>query len=705
MIRVRIKKLPESAKGGVPTGTQVDYSLHTGTRFGNTSPDSGKTNDTLSPVDRSQANIEAEKGETVVGDFDNDGSVEHFKIGGKRHSQGGTPLSVPAGSFIFSDTKKMKLGGPVLENFGKNPKKKYTPAQIAKQYDINDYKELSKDPNSDKLDKQTAELMIQNNQKKLGELALVQEAKKGFPDGIPQIAMPVLQPDQQEGQMKFGGLVKARNGVYIAPPEKHNGDRTDPREFQKRQLNLKRGFNQTSTPWLSDYGYSNDGTGMDQVLQDVGYSGNLNNTKEIQKFLVNENIKRGNAGIFNDLRSQYGLTNQAVNKYGYKDVPGSGIDPEDLDSPFTHDALNNTYVDGVFGVRSGLLLKNLLSNKDPKYSSPAGPVPMSFGKPNVNGPSINYSFPDSPSYSNNTPDQQTQQTQQQDPQFRQPGRESMPWWSQDKINFAAAAQNRYGIKKYMPTFVGANVVLPNPTFYDPTRQLAANQEQAAQQNMMAGMFAGPQRARAVGSSVQGQGMTIAANVLGQTENQNVSVANQFEGMRNQLLNTAAGMNASAKKQYLDELATVNQQYDNSVQQGNEGMRMHLINGMGNAQNTYLLNKMNDQYNIDPSTGRIMFTKGKSFSGAPTGSSQMSADDMATYKQHYNKFYNAMSSLPQDKRVEFANAYANKMMFGTKSQFRTDEEGNASMSVSGNGMVPQALQMLGMYSPQFLQRGR
>jgi hypothetical protein len=36
-------------------------------------------------------------------DLDNDGMVEHAKIGGKRHSHGGTPLNVPDGSFVFSD--------------------------------------------------------------------------------------------------------------------------------------------------------------------------------------------------------------------------------------------------------------------------------------------------------------------------------------------------------------------------------------------------------------------------------------------------------------------------------------------------------------------------------------------------------------------------------------------------------------------------
>ena len=47
-------------------------------------------------------------------------------FGGKRHHSGGTPVSVPPGTFIFSDTKKLKIkDADILEKFFniKNPKK------------------------------------------------------------------------------------------------------------------------------------------------------------------------------------------------------------------------------------------------------------------------------------------------------------------------------------------------------------------------------------------------------------------------------------------------------------------------------------------------------------------------------------------------------------------------------------------------------
>ena len=56
---------------------------------------------TLGPVDVDDANLEAELGETAVTDLSGDGIPEHYKIGGKRHYDGGTPLNLPDNSFIF----------------------------------------------------------------------------------------------------------------------------------------------------------------------------------------------------------------------------------------------------------------------------------------------------------------------------------------------------------------------------------------------------------------------------------------------------------------------------------------------------------------------------------------------------------------------------------------------------------------------------
>lgn len=202
----------QSKYGGVPhmkmggpkgrTGQQVDYSLgifptamggsDINQYIGRKKPEISST---LKPVPRDEANLEAEKGETAYGDLNGDGFPEHYQIGGKRHYQGGTPLDLPDDTFIFSDTRSMRISDPkILKMFNRKPKKGgYTPAELAKQYDINAYRKILDDPDSDVVDRKTAEQMIKNFNIKLGALALAQESKKGFPQGIPVVAKPYME--------------------------------------------------------------------------------------------------------------------------------------------------------------------------------------------------------------------------------------------------------------------------------------------------------------------------------------------------------------------------------------------------------------------------------------------------------------------------------------------------------------------------------
>lgn len=190
--RVRIKKLPASYGVQTPPRDNVAYP-------GGNYPEYGSEMDirvkhVLPPTDPENATLEAELGETVITNLQGDGIPEFFTIGGKRHYNGGTPLNLPPNSFIFSRDKDLKVKNPeILKLFNKTGKKGMTPADISKQYDINRYREILANPFSDKLQRETAELMIKNYNLKLGSLALIQEAKKGFDRGIPAVAIPYME--------------------------------------------------------------------------------------------------------------------------------------------------------------------------------------------------------------------------------------------------------------------------------------------------------------------------------------------------------------------------------------------------------------------------------------------------------------------------------------------------------------------------------
>lgn len=180
----KLKKLPRARTGyqiqgslanDVPAFGGADYNAYIG-------KPSLRVRNSMGAVPREEANIEAEGGETLVGDIDGSTFPSFYNIKGPRHSSGGVPMNLPDDTFIFSDTQSMKITDPeILKMFGKTPKKGgYTPAELSKTYDINKYRKLLQDPDSNKMEKKTAEMMIKNYVMKLGALALAQESKKVF---------------------------------------------------------------------------------------------------------------------------------------------------------------------------------------------------------------------------------------------------------------------------------------------------------------------------------------------------------------------------------------------------------------------------------------------------------------------------------------------------------------------------------------------
>jgi len=157
----------------------------------------------LGPVNRKIANVEAEKGETVVTNMSRgiNNIYEMYAIGGKKHSQGGTPLNLPTDSdkesdgtsFIFSDNKKMIVKDPaILDYFGVDSKKPKTFADISKSWlgAINESKQILIDDTADKISKKSAQMSMDNAAFKIAALKLLQESRKGFKDGIPNGLSP-----------------------------------------------------------------------------------------------------------------------------------------------------------------------------------------------------------------------------------------------------------------------------------------------------------------------------------------------------------------------------------------------------------------------------------------------------------------------------------------------------------------------------------
>jgi hypothetical protein len=216
MAKIRVKNLPEGfeikngkvvkkmAFGGHTTGDQSEYGLVTipsaryDTFFNEENvPD---VRYSISSVPRDVANVEAEGGETVLADLNNDGSFGLYDIKGPRHSKGGVPLYMPPQSFFYSDTPTMKFKRDELADFGIKSKKGITPAKISKMpgFQINEYYGALKDEFVDPIMRNSAELMIDKNKMNLSKLAFAQEAKKKFEDGVPTASYPYLVSQGQD---------------------------------------------------------------------------------------------------------------------------------------------------------------------------------------------------------------------------------------------------------------------------------------------------------------------------------------------------------------------------------------------------------------------------------------------------------------------------------------------------------------------------
>lgn len=602
--KVRIKNAPES----MAYGGQKNYGLDLGQRkvySDMTENPYDSVSTTLQPVDRDQANIEAEEGETAYGDFNNDGRNEHMKIGGKKHTQGGTPLNVPEGTFIYSDTKKLRIGGPVLAKFGKseNTKQKFTPAELAKQYDVNKYRAILDDPYADKMSKDTAALMIQNFEKKLGGLALVQEGMKGFPQGIPDVAKSALPEGMGEQLAEMGGFYQ--NGGYYA------GGGTTPKKVKKEEIAdyEKQGYQRVGKTNI----WRKEGKTVEVKDPIKGVAGTAPVTKTIpgKKYVPNPNA------WWNSLTpEQKAAHNKAVRKRIAKDpeyqpkteiiTPGT---------PGTPDTCPEGY---AINPATGKCEKVTPSLDEITYEE--GPTTGDGG----GGGNEIYPGGKRPYFGK---------------QFMVPP------------------------KRYTPYAAPLNAMIPEPTFYDPNRELA---EGASQRNMMAAYMQqmDPQQFSARANALNAQGAEQAANTIGKYQNMNVGVANQFSPLQTDIMNRVMAYRADAA----DKLAFNGQQedkaYRNLTKMDLRNRDMYDMNEYDSASKKMMLNETNPYYSLEDSNqGAYIKWKDKNnwmnmVTGQAPQTSQESLGQIQKYALDLKNEGHDATTIAQLMRVKFPNAFQN-----------------------------------------------
>ena len=645
--RVKIKVVPKARTGyqvrgalanDVPAFGGADYNAYIG------QPDT-KVSKTISAVPRKEANLEAEGGETVVGNLDGSGIASFKKIVGPRHYNGGVPLNLPDDSFIFSDTKSMKISDPhILKMFNKTAKKGgYTPAELSKKFDINKYRQILQDPNSDKIDIKTAELMIKTCVLKLGALALAQESKKSFPQGIPKIAEPYMEANGIAEE----DLITKKPEEQEEMPEQEMGEYSEMQGMEEMPMQMpngepvampQQGMQQMQQAPMAAYGmemggydmpYSNDpyemayGGSLYRADNGVTVNGITAQQRNMSPAEGSGYQKGTVAGAGPNAQGYYRSIPGAERTYkGSRAIPGgsrpsSGWAGSMCDRLMQGATIAQLVKDG-HGTTKGLtdLLADCIPKAEEKFTEKQDAFYNEEGTPEItttttpskspcectdpdtgetydpgedangNCNDCTKDYPGSGVYKNNT---------ERNPE----------WWLQDKVNTFGAVGDLARIRKYIPFEVRADLEEPRPTFVDDTRgqgKINAAANVAAQANAT---FAGPRELGARNAATQGLTAAAAADLASQTNNQNVNIGNQFEATQVGVRNQENMLNQQMANRLYDKNVIANQQFDNAKRQGRANVRESYNTALTNRAKTDAMNQMYPNYQVGPRSGGLV----------------------------------------------------------------------------------------------------
>ena len=659
--KVKIKSLPKGfilkdnkiikEYGGSKTGDQVGYGLTTFPKTNDTNgmgdstrtffPSKNETKYTLQPDPRKESNVEAEKNETVLTDLNFDGDFEFYNIGGKRHNQGGTPLNLPEQSFIYSDTRSMKLTKDEMAELNIDSKKRITPAKVSKNFELNKFTELLNDPYADKIQKDTADYMLDKNKNKLSHLAFVQEAKKDFEEGVPKAAFPYLKKKGID-PIKYADIMEKINTQQEALAEKMEMGPTD----------------QEKTQVLMSFLPGNDQESTSQMQQPAPMQQNMpmNNPMAMAQggTEITDFEKNWNSSKYDDLKEEFYAQYAAVlDKDELSDEEKTAIDKlliQDTQmKTLMHDNFESDYFTGKDwdaggdqknarynaavqkliddGLYEGealtedqikevqnahIVLNNMsvmpeyeklmtdtgLNLLGPKQKGNLGANQTLSRSDGVAGDNFINTFPTTKTTI--TPDENKSKINLNvGDEYVQP---DPGYWLQDNMNLLGSIMDKFSIKKRGPVLSQYQPEYVDAMYLSPTRQFAKIGEMAAQATKAATAFAGPQRALAVASKVQGEAMKQLANVQADTDNKNLAIFTDVDGKNTIIRNQFEEMNKRALSDFYDKTQLTEENYDTAIRNANQAIGRQLVARETNRAMTKNLNTLYPAFDIDPTKG-------------------------------------------------------------------------------------------------------
>lgn len=506
-------------------------------------PEDENITQSVKPIDRQDANIEAEKGEYIV----KPGLSGLYRIGGKKHSQGGTPLYADGGSFIFSNDPKLAINRKEKQAFGfkeggSNAYSKNTPAKVLSREvnpkEYNSYIATLEDPRTDKIAKTTASLMLEKLQQKLGQVAYLQEVKKGSqaPD-FSQGTAPVHRPefnDIDERMSEYG------SGGYYYP---WGGPIQHPLPGTYAYSNTPQG-GITPTGFTNNFNYptgflGEDNTGLYYDWLNAGVDATKYKTAGDYQGAMYDWALKNNPSLLRDMWSTYGITNKGKS-LGLDNIDTNNLSDQDLSK------LRSAYTDNLIGQR---VFGPFNRNTNPSLATPH----------TVSNPLSDVSV------ANNYQQLPTIPPALQGTQGYR-GAPTLPYDIKGKLtdqqimHLGYLGLQAFNINKYYPK--RQQVSLPNVRLDQISAQPQLNQinNQAYVSNQLAAL--NPRTASLLNSNVRGAAIDQANQVLGNVANQNVQIANMQNQYNTQQMTQQVMANNEYDTRYHDLVNATRQNYDN-----------------------------------------------------------------------------------------------------------------------------------------------
>ena len=577
-------------------------------------PEEHNVNTSIHPLkgeDKAFANAEVEKAEIIL---DPETMALH-KATGKRHSQGGTPVSLKEGSFIFSDFNKLSLNKQDAKEMDfKGFKGRKTPAKVVERelpggilHHNKMVNILGKPHKYDNVTQQTAQLMLQKNMEKLGQIAFKQEEKKSFPQGLPDISnftAPVV-----DSQL----LQDMKKASQYTPQKMQDGGDFINNWFNKNKNIL--------------YGYDpNFFMGVD--LRQPASKGIF--TKEQQPGLFNRYVTNANT-----LGLNLGTELTPENIKAYQSAAYNAA-PEAIDYFYNSKnpaiRFNNkrpqsspsTFQDGLFN-RDGVQFSNIIGTsledidqkaknaglikKGNSYVFPNGEQATIFRpvvQPNL--PQINLDKVDPERLkelqdfqfglnktvtppSNTTTDQTT--SEDKDPELPTIATNyNIGMTPLQKLNLAIGAGRALGVKTYYPLRQQQQSVLTQPELIDAQPYINQANQAYANSAALTRLVTNPQTAGAMVEQLGAQRLDNINKAIENVQNQNTSLINQARQQNANILNQDAAQNRAFDRTYYDQMTQALQNRDNEKE-----FRWNQVQNEANqylAENQVMSNQLNSQ---------------------------------------------------------------------------------------------------------------